>query len=62
MAEHIMHKLFAQKIYKIYIQVTKVKKYRLLQAKCCKGCDGQIGETQACTSKRKLTNTHSSWL
>ena len=57
-----MRKLFAQKIYKIYIQVTKVKKYRLLQAKCCKGCDGQIGETQVCTSKRKLTNTHSSWL
>ena len=62
MAEHIMCKLFAQRIYKIYIQVTKVKKYRLLQAKCCKGCDGQIGETQAGTSKSKLTNTHSSWL
>ena len=25
--------------------MTKVKKYRLLQAECCKGCDGQTAET-----------------
>ena len=39
-------------------QLTKVKKYRLLQAKCYKKkCNEQTAEYQAGTSKGKLTNT-----
>ena len=47
------------KVYQIWIQVNKVKKYRLLKEEFCKGCDTQTAESREGTSKCELNNKKS---
>ena len=45
------------KNHQIWIQVTKVKNAGYCRQNATEGCDGQTAESQAGTSKSKLTNT-----